>query len=84
MYFVKYIEGSWQIVDSNEQTLFIGTKQQVEEWLDCQENAVQRPSLSAVSGSRSLLALLTKAGRYFLSCWTRSSNMSDTSGSRRG
>jgi hypothetical protein len=40
MYRVQSITGErWEIVDSNDRTVFVGTKSQAEDWLDFQENA---------------------------------------------
>jgi hypothetical protein len=41
MYRVDYIEGRWQILDVSGRAVFTGNRQQVEDWLDYQEN-VQR------------------------------------------
>ncbi len=40
MYRVQSITGDrWEIVDSNDRTVFVGTRQQAEDWLDFRENA---------------------------------------------
>ncbi len=63
MYAVKYINGSqWHIVDSNQQTVFVGNKQQAEEWLDLQENAQRQAAASPVSRSRIRVALQSLCG----------------------
>jgi hypothetical protein len=50
MYFLKYVNGTqWHIVDSGQQTVFIGTKQQAEDWLDFQENARREAARSPKS-----------------------------------
>jgi hypothetical protein len=39
MYRVEYLAGDqWGVIDGRERTVFVGTKQQVEDWLDRQEN----------------------------------------------
>jgi hypothetical protein len=37
-------DDQWKITDDRDQVVFIGTKPQCEDWLDCQENARPRPS----------------------------------------
>jgi hypothetical protein len=45
MYRVQYKNREqWRIVDGRDQTVFVGTKRQAEDWLDYQENAQPRPS----------------------------------------
>jgi hypothetical protein len=34
----------WTIIDERDQVVFVGTKRQCEDWLDCHENAQPRPS----------------------------------------
>jgi hypothetical protein len=39
----------WEIVDSKDRLVFVGTKQEAENWLDYQDNALPR---AAVRGAR--------------------------------
>jgi hypothetical protein len=42
---VEYVQGDqWRVVDSHEQVVFTGTKEQVEDWLDHLENVQRQPS----------------------------------------
>ena len=45
MYRVEYVVGHhWSVIDASGRTVFVGTKQRVEDWLDRQENIQRRPS----------------------------------------
>lgn len=45
MYRVSCIDGDrWRILDAGNRLVFVGTRQQGEDWLDFQENARPRPS----------------------------------------
>ncbi len=58
MYIVRYINGTqWHIVDDHQQTVFIGTKQQAEDWLDFQENVQRQPAPATASPGRIRSAL---------------------------
>jgi hypothetical protein len=47
MYRVRDIQrDQWMIVDDRDQTVFVGTKRQAEDWLDYQENAQRRAKRS--------------------------------------
>ncbi|MGE5194849.1 MAG: hypothetical protein ACM3U2_20345, partial [Deltaproteobacteria bacterium] len=64
MYFVKYVSGTQRhIIDRDQQTVFIGTKQQVEDWLDLQENARRLAAPSPVSFGRIARAVITHCVR---------------------
>jgi hypothetical protein len=47
MYHIHYTGtgGSWCIMDETLTVSFVGTKDEVEDWLDFQENARRRPSV---------------------------------------
>jgi hypothetical protein len=52
MYSIEYVKADrWQVVDGNDQSVFVGSKQQVENWLDLQENLRCRssPQMSLVT-----------------------------------
>jgi hypothetical protein len=58
MYRVKDVSGDqWNIVDSADVTVFVGTKQQAEDWLDFQENARRQAFPASFSFSRLLHAM---------------------------
>jgi hypothetical protein len=47
----------WTIINERDQVMFVGTKRQCEDWLDCHENAQPRQSfvnawISALFGKR--------------------------------
>jgi hypothetical protein len=46
MYHIKNVSGenAWSVVDVKDRVVFTGTMQQVEDWLDSQENLNRRPS----------------------------------------
>jgi len=45
MYLIEYVEAfRWKVLDENHQAVFVGTKRQVEDWLDRQENLLRQRS----------------------------------------
>jgi len=57
-YRVQCVDGNrWRIVDRSEKLVFVGTKEQGEDWLDRQENLVPRPSIAGAWSARLLQAL---------------------------
>ena len=45
MFRVEPTEGDhWKIVDQNDNTVFVGTMREAEEWLDCRDNLYRRPA----------------------------------------
>jgi hypothetical protein len=46
MYRIENVSGenAWLVVDLKDRVMFTGTMQQVEDWLDSQENVNRRPS----------------------------------------
>jgi hypothetical protein len=65
VYSVKYINGTqWHIVDRNQETVFIGTKQQAEDWLDFKENAQRQSATSTFSLRRAAQAILLPSRRF--------------------
>ena len=41
---VEFVSGDqWKVIDEGDETLFVGTKSQVEDWLDFQENQRAQP-----------------------------------------
>ncbi len=48
------VDDDWRIVDDKQTLLFVGTKQQSEDWLDFQENAQWQSSIGVVSLRRAV------------------------------
>jgi len=45
MYRIEYVVGDhWSVIDARDRTVFVGTKQRVENWLDLQENLARVPA----------------------------------------
>ncbi len=45
MYHIEYAaDDRWKVLDQSGQAIFVGTRRQIEDWLDFQENIVRHPS----------------------------------------
>jgi hypothetical protein len=63
MYSIQYVKGDqWQVMDESDKAVFVGKKQQVEDWLDHEENLQRRssPHQSVDSIVRSLRQLIDR------------------------
>ena len=66
VYILRHINGTqWHIVDSSRRTVFVGTKQQAEDWLDLQDNLQRQPVRQAARLSEVLRFLLAIIGGVF-------------------
>lgn len=67
MYSIQCVKADqWQVMDERDQAVFVGSKRQVEDWLDHQENlrSQSTPRVSVESLARSLRKLIDRvAGR---------------------
>jgi hypothetical protein len=67
MYSVSSIEGTrWRIIDGSQRLVFVGTKQQAEDWLDARDNMASRPSTLA----KWLHGLMETSGRPLIHVWS--------------
>ncbi len=68
MYSIQSINGNrWQIVDGANRLVFVGNKQQAEEWLDWQENAIPGPSALSLW----IQGIVESTARPFAALWRR-------------
>ncbi len=64
MYRVELDSNRWMVLDLREQAVFAGTKQQVEDWLDSQDNRrrASQTAVSSLSLYRSYRCCVTRFG----------------------
>jgi hypothetical protein len=69
MYNIQSIHGNrWRIVDGSNRLVYVGNKQQAEEWLDWQDNAHPGPSALSVW----LRGIVETTARPLALLWRRS------------
>ena len=69
MYRVQSITNDrWEIADSQDRLVFVGTKRQAEEWLDYQDNAVPQPAHRGAWARALFQSLRRFVGRLAGSC----------------